>query len=259
MSLTSHEWKKIVVEEGDYYVIVRMNRPEVKNAIDPEMLDEINEVITEAEKDEKKLGVVISSVSKEFFASGGDLKYFLSLDDYQKGYQMSKEYGEKLRRWEKSSLLIIAAIEGYAIGGGAELSLVADLRIAGSSASFHFKQTRLGLITGWGGATRLLRLIGPSKALYVLTTGSSLNSSQAKDLGIVDFVVSAGKSEERAKEIVASLRGGCRKGVAFYKKIIYDYGWRDFDIALELERKLFAKLWDAPRHREEERRFFKEK
>ncbi len=257
MNSTSYE--KIIVEDHGFCSIIRMNRPKVKNAIDPGMLQEINDAIEEAERDDEKLGVVISSVSEEFFASGGDLKFFLTLDNYQKGYEMSRSYGEKFRRWERSPLLIVAAIEGYAIGGGAELTLVADIRVAGEGATMHFKQTRLGLITGWGGATRLVRLIGPSKALYVLATGARLDSGQLKELGIVDFVAPAREAERRAMEIIESLAGGCREGVAFYKKIVYDYAWKDFDMALELERKLFAKLWDAPRHREEERRFFKDK
>ncbi len=256
MSLTSYNFSRIKVEEGSFYYIIRMNRPEVRNAVDPQMLDEINVVIDEAEKDEKKTGIVISSVSNEFFASGGDLKYFLSLDDYQKGYQMSREYGEKFLKWERSSLLIISAIEGYSIGGGAELALVTDLLVAGENASFQFKQIKLGLITGWGGATRLLRKVGMSRALYLLTSGVRINAKFGYKIGLVDFMVPVGHAEERAVEILESLKDSHRDSVAFYKKIIYDYGWKDREIALEAERKLFAELWDAPRHREAERAFF---
>ena len=104
-----------------------------------------------------------------------------------------------------------------------------------------------------------MRKIGPSKALYLLTTGAPIEAGYAYKLGLADFLVTVGSAEERAISILSSLTDGCREAVLAYKKIVYDYGWKDFDIALELERKLFAKLWDAPRHREEEKRFFADK
>ncbi len=258
MSLTSYEFSRIKLVEGKEYYIVKMDRPEVKNAIDPDMLDEIDLVVKKAEE-EGKYGVVISSTSHEYFSSGGDLKYFLSLDDYQKGYEMARYYGEKLSGWQKRALLIIAAVEGYAIGGGAELTLAADMRIAGSDAVFQFKQVKLGLITGWGGATRLDKIVGPSRALYLLTTGAPVNSRFAHEIGLVDFLVGVNETEKRAVEIISSLSGSDRDAIRYYKQIIYDYSSRTPEKAFLLERKLFAELWDSPRHREMEKQFFSDK
>ena len=248
---------KLLVEKNEFYTIIKLNRPNVRNAIDPDIIKSLIEITKETEQNTNQKGIIITSSEDKYFSSGGDLKYFLTLDNYEKGKKMSSEFNKIFEIWEKSSLLIIAAIEGMVIGGGVEFALGCDIRVVGEKASFLFKQGKLGLITGWGGTTRLKRSVSTGNALYILTSGEKIYATKAKELGFIEFITPKGNSIKKSIEILSSLKDTYRESIIAYKEILYDQSLNSDKKSFIKERELFAKLWDSPFHRKKEREFFK--
>ncbi|MBI4589284.1 MAG: enoyl-CoA hydratase/isomerase family protein, partial [Candidatus Rokubacteria bacterium] len=174
-------------------VVLTIDRPEVKNALDLETIEALAEVVDGLGRDPPLRAMVVTGAGREFI-SGGDLKDFLRLDDPQSGKRMAQRMQAVLARLEALEAPVIAAMEGVALGGGAEVSLACDMRIASASVRIAFKQVSLGIMVGWGGGQRLLRLVGRGKALRLLLTGTTLTAEEAVRIGLVDEVVPTGEA-----------------------------------------------------------------
>ena len=177
---------EVVVELRDGVPIVAVNRPHVLNALTPLTVQGLRRVIATFESDEKIIGLVITGAGKAF-CSGADIvwEYNAGSTDYAEFIDALQALTETLRR---SRLLIVAAINGVAVGGGLELALACDVRIAAPEAVVGFPEVALGLTVTRGVTYSLPRLVGPSQALELLTTGRSLSAAEARDMGIVDRI-----------------------------------------------------------------------
>jgi enoyl-CoA hydratase len=236
----SREYVKYKMEER--LAIVTVDRPPV-NALNLQVQDEIEQIFRELASEQDVGAVVITGGGDKAFMAGADIKMISEVEDSQGAFQLSTSTQKVLTLIEGFSRVVIAAVNGLALGGGAELALACDIRVAEDQALFGFPEVGLGLLPGAGGTQRLARLVGPGKAKELILTGDPVNASEAKSIGLVERVVPRGSAVSEASKIAKRvlLRGPV--AVANAKKAInysLSLGFKD---GLEFEARLFGELF----------------
>ena len=249
------DFKNLIYEKRERVGIVTINRPEVQNSISIETMHEMGHLLDQVEKYTDLRVLVVTGAGQAAFVAGGDLKDFRSLDSFQAGRWMSLYMQGILNRFEEMDQPVIAAINGYAFGGGCEVAVACDFRIAAETAQLGFRQVRFGIMTGWGGAQRLLRLVGRSKALELLLTGDIVNAQEALKLGLVDRVVPEGQAVSGALELAGRIAQNPPLALANIKRAIAKGCEMPLRAAIAYEAELFAATWDSEDHREAEQAF----
>ncbi|HWK23744.1 MAG TPA: enoyl-CoA hydratase [Ureibacillus sp.] len=173
---------------GEFIAIVKLNRPEALHALSTEMLIELNQYFIEIKNDPSIRVVILTADGDKSFCVGADLKERKQMPE-NKVLQAVRFIGQTVSSLEDLPQPVIAAINGVAFGGGLELALACDLRVAREKTSMGLTETSLAIIPGAGGTQRLSRLIGISKAKELIYTSRRFSSEEAKELGIVDYVV----------------------------------------------------------------------
>jgi len=188
-------YKTIVVEIEDYVALIRLNRPEALNALNTELLGELSRAVAEADSNDKVRCLVITG-SEKAFAAGADIKE-MSTKSFVDAFteDLFTDESERLLRCRKP---IIAAVSGYALGGGCELAMMCDFIIAADTAKFGQPEINLGTMPGLGGSQRLTRFVGKSKAMDMTLTGRFMDAAEAERAGLVSRVVPAKKLIEEA-------------------------------------------------------------
>ena len=228
------------LEVIDRVAILHLDRPKM-NALSRAMQDEIGSVAAQVAADSEIRALVIYGGEKSF-AAGADIKEMVLWDNAEAVAQ-SGPLQAGFTAIAELSIPTIAAITGYALGGGCELALCCDLRIAADDATLGQPEILLGLIPGAGGSQRLARLIGPSRAKDLIFTGRFVPAIEALSLGLVNEVVPADQVFARALELAKSLARGPRIAMAEAKRVIEQGLDTDLDSGLELERDAFAGLF----------------
>jgi enoyl-CoA hydratase len=188
-------YKTIIVELEDHVTVIRLNRPDALNALNTQLLRELGEALAEAEANEKVRCIILTG-SEKAFAAGADIKEMSSKT-------FVEVFGSDLFGPESEAILkirkpIIAAVSGYALGGGCELAMMCDFIIASDTAKFGQPEINLGVVAGMGGTQRLTRFIGKSKAMDMHLTGRFMDAQEAERSGLVSRVVPAKKLMEEA-------------------------------------------------------------
>lgn len=217
--------------------LVTFNRPEVLNAVDERTLQDLEEVLARLEGDAEARVVVLTGAGRAF-VGGGDIAHMAALaPEEDEGFV----YGGQavLRRLERLPQVTVAAINGYALGGGLEIALACDLRIAAESAEVGFPEVTIGLIPGWGGTQRLVRLAGRGIAKDLILTGRRLAAAEALALGVVSRVVPLERLLEAAREVAAAITRNSLRAVRQAKKAIDEGAELGLDQGLVLE----AEAW----------------
>lgn len=188
-------YKTIVVEIEDYVALIRLNRPEALNALNTELLGELSRAVAEADANDKVRCLVITG-SEKAFAAGADIKE-MSTKSFVDAFteDLFTDESDRLLRCRKP---IIAAVSGYALGGGCELAMMCDFIIAADTAKFGQPEINLGTMPGLGGSQRLTRFVGKSKAMDMTLTGRFMDAAEAERTGLVSRVVPAKKLIEEA-------------------------------------------------------------
>lgn len=181
-----------VNRHGDYIAIVKLNRPQALNALSTELLVELNQCLTEINEDSSIRVVILSANGEKAFCVGADLKERKQMPEH-KVLHAVQLIGQTIANLEALPQPVIAAMNGAAFGGGLEMALACDIRIAKNGIKLGLTETSLAIIPGAGGTQRLTRLIGISKAKELIYTARRIDAEEAKVLGIVDYVV---ESEE---------------------------------------------------------------
>ena len=195
----------ILVENKNGIAVLTINRPEALNALNQDVFDALDEFFEEGYKAfESLLGVVITGNGEKAFVAGADIKKFLELDE-SSGSELSKRGQEILFKMEAFHLPVIAAVNGFALGGGCELAMACHIRIASANAKFGQPEVNLGLIPGYGGTQRLVQLVGKGKAFELLLTGDMIDANEAHRIGLVNQVVEAGQALEAALKMVEKI------------------------------------------------------
>ncbi|MBW8484469.1 enoyl-CoA hydratase/isomerase family protein [Actinomadura parmotrematis] len=233
------EFVRVEVEGG--VATIRLDRPKM-NALDAAMQRELIEAARQVTEDDA-VGAVVLYGGERVFAAGADIKEMAPMSYAE----MSAGHSRLLQDFTKALAAIpkpvVAAITGYALGGGLEVALTADLRVAGEGAKVGQPEIRLGIIPGAGGTQRLARLIGPSRAKDLIFSGRHVEAAEALALGLVDRVVPDAEVYTAAREWAASFAGGPAVALRAAKQAI-DSGLEvDLATGLEIERTQFAALF----------------
>ena len=189
-------FNSIIVEISDYIATITLNRPDALNAINAKLLAEVCTALEEADKNDKVRCIVLTG-SEKAFAAGADITEMAGksfVDMYTKNY-----FAAETTRFNNTRKPIIAAVSGYALGGGCELAMMCDFIIASDSAKFGQPEINLGVIAGIGGTQRLARAVGKAKAMDMNLTGRFMDAAEAERSGLVSRVVPAAKLQAEAR------------------------------------------------------------
>jgi enoyl-CoA hydratase len=229
---------------------LRVNRPQARNALNWAAQEQFAEVVTRAAGDEGLRALIVTGAGSTF-VSGGDLKELAAEPGAATGERLNGLMSSALAHMARLPLPVIAAVNGHAVGGGCEILTACDLRLAAPSATLAFVQVRMGLTTGWGGAARLVQLIGQSRALEILLRGRSLSAQEAQEIGFIHHVVQPGVDVvARAQTWAEELVDLPPEALAALKQLVRETPALSGRDALALERRLFTELWGRPHHLE---------
>jgi enoyl-CoA hydratase len=231
-------------------VTLRLNRPEVKNAVDGEMMSALGEHVARLSARDDLIAVILCAAGQESFCSGGDLVWMRGFDTPEKGSEMSRRMQGILQGIATLPAPVIGVVSGYALGGGTEVALACDLRVMEEHAFMQFKQARVGVMSGWGGGARLLRLIGYARAMELFASCRRLLPAEALKLGLANEVVATGEGLDEALRIANSFRKASGRSIRVIKRYLQDAVMLDQDAAASLEADRFAEVWCSPEHGE---------
>jgi 3-hydroxypropionyl-coenzyme A dehydratase len=175
--------------------IIKINRPEVLNALNKEIMTELSQALDIVSTDDGIKVIVITGTGERSFCAGADIRYVVNVDPIE-AERYATFVHTLLNKIENLQKPVIAAINGYALGGGCELALACDIRIASSNAKIGQTEVTIGIPPGWGGTQRLLRIVGPAKAKELIYTGKMMTAEEAERIGLVNKVVSLTAEEE---------------------------------------------------------------
>jgi 3-hydroxypropionyl-coenzyme A dehydratase len=187
--------KYIQIETDANTAIVKINRPEALNAMNSEVISDLSNAIDNVGADDAIKVVIITGAGERSFCAGADISYMVNIDPItaEKYASSAQSVLSKIEKLEKP---VIAAVNGFALGGGCELAMVCDMRVASSNAKIGQPEVTIGIPPGWGGTQRLMRLVGPAKAKELLFTGKMISATDAYEIGLVNKVVSLTSEEE---------------------------------------------------------------
>ena len=183
--------------------IIKINRPEVLNALNKEIMTELSQAIDIVSTDDGIKVIVITGTGERSFCAGADIRYVVNIDPIE-AERYATFIHTLLNKIENLQKPVIAAINGYALGGGCELALASDIRIASSNAKIGQTEVTIGIPPGWGGTQRLLRIVGPAKAKELIYTGKMITAEEAARIGLVNKVVSLTAEEEGRVPLAAA-------------------------------------------------------
>ena len=247
-------YENIIVETRGHVGLVTLNRPKALNALNAALIAELNQALDRFEADEQVAAIVVTG-SERAFAAGADIK------EMQDKSFIDVVRNDFIAPWERISRCrkpVIAAVAGYALGGGCELAMMCDTIIAGDNAKFGQPEITLGTIPGSGGTQRLTRAVGKAKAMDMILTGRMMNAEEAERAGLVSRVVPAADALDEALKVAERIADMSMPVVAMAKEAIN----RAFEVTLaegiRFERRLFQSTF-ATEDRKEGMAAFAEK
>jgi enoyl-CoA hydratase len=249
-------YENIIYEKEDGFAIITLNRPNRKNALNLKLMEELLNALGEIEEDGEVKTVIITGAG-DAFAAGADIAMFDALTSPIKAWELSQGRNP-VHEIERSNKPYIAAVNGLALGGGCELALACDLRIASDKAIFGQPEVNLGLLPGAGGTQRLPRLIGVTKAKEMLFTGDPIDAKEAFRIGLVNRVVDGKSLMDEAKKIAKKIASKPPIALKVIKSVVNRGLNTDIESALKYEVDGFAILFST-RDREEGIKAFLEK
>ncbi|AKA70817.1 short-chain-enoyl-CoA hydratase [Clostridium scatologenes] len=232
------EYKNIKVEKENHISILSINRPKALNALNAELLNEIDQCIDQVKNDESTYVLIITGEGKAFVA-GADIA-----EMKDKTPEQARKFAELglaiFRKIELMEKPVIAAINGFALGGGCELSMSCDIRIASQKAKFGQPEVGLGIIPGFAGTQRLSRLVGPGKAKELIYTADMIKAEEAEKIGLVNKVVAPEELMNEAKAMAEKIASKAQAAIR-YSKISINKGFEtDIDTGMTIENNLFS-------------------
>ncbi|WP_350656327.1 enoyl-CoA hydratase [Psychrobacter sp. S1-30-MNA-CIBAN-0213] len=235
--------------------VIRLNRPKVRNALNTELREKMAEIFIKLNDDPKTKAIVLTGGDK-VFAAGADINDFLTAKTVDIYLRNSERYWDAITNCRKP---IIAAVNGYALGGGCELAMHADIIVAGKSAKFGQPEIKIGLMPGAGGTQRLFRVIGKHKAMKLILTGDMISADAADQMGLVSEVVEDEATIKRAIEIAEQLAGYSPIALTQIKEVANLGVDMPLQGALALERKAFQILFDTEDQKEGAKAFLEKR
>ncbi|HEY6477706.1 MAG TPA: enoyl-CoA hydratase-related protein [Polyangia bacterium] len=237
--------------------VLSVNRPEARNALDGETLDALHDAFVTIERDAAVRCVIVTGAGDKAFAAGADIKAMADADPAgaERLVDHAHRVGDLL---EASRLPVIAAVHGFALGGGFELALACDFIYAARGAKVGFPEVSLGVIPGMGGTQRLVQRVGVARARELLYTGRLIDAEAAARIGLVNEVVEPAELMPRARAVANEIAARAPLAVAAAKRAVRRGSDQPLEAGIALERQLFASLF-ATRDQKEGMRAFLDK
>lgn len=232
---------QLKVEKRGHTVILTMNNPPA-NTWTPESLGYLQQVIAELNADRENYALVLASESEKFFSAGADLTRFHH-DDTGAAYEFIKAFGVAFGALANYQGVSVAAITGFAMGGGLECALACDIRVAEEQAQMALPECTVGLLPGGLGTQHLPWLIGEGWAKRMILLGERVKADKALEIGLVQEVVPTGKALEKALELTAKVANQSPSSVRVCKELIMSARHRSLDSGFQFERDRFMDLW----------------
>jgi len=230
------EFKYIIYEKSEGIATITLNRPEALNALSKEVINEVLQALEDIRADENIRVVVLTGAGEKAFSAGADIKTMKGMNAL-KGRELSLMGARLCSALENLEKPVIAAINGYALGGGLEVAMACDLRVTSDRARMGQTEINIGLIPGWGGTQRLTRLIGKTKAKELVFTGKMIDAKTAEQLGLVNMVFSADEFREKVREFAKELTTKAPVALKVAKELIDKGADISLDAAIALERE----------------------
>lgn len=249
----------VLVEKNESgYMKVTLNRPEKRNAVSYQLMEELEAAIDQAAQDKSVKVLVITGMGERAFCSGGDLSEFHSLHTEEEAYGMLSKMGPILYKLNTLDKPTVALLNGSAVGGGCEIATAADFRIAKKGIKLGFVQASLGITTGWGGASLLLEKIPSQSAMKLLLNGTFYTAEEAQQLGFIDQLIEGDLEEwESFVDTILTRDLGVLRA---YKQLLISK-WEDTNLKGRMEKEIreCSRLWETEAHHQAVANFFNKK
>lgn len=233
------QYTHIIYEKKGRVATITLNRPKVLNALNAALTAELDDALTDAERDDDIAVIVITGAGDRAFCAGADVSEIQALSPMA-ARELSLKLHEYTRHMERIRKPIIARINGFCLGGGQELAMACDFRIASDKARFGQPEVNLGIIPGAGGTQRLTRLVGRTKAMEIAMTGDMFDAREAYALGLLNKVVPAEELDKAVDELVQKLLSKSSVVLGIIKLAINKGIEMDLDRALYYEAECFS-------------------
>ncbi len=238
------ETQNVLLEIKDRVAIVTVNRPGKLNALNGDTITALADVMSSANDNPEVRCVILTGAGPKSFVAGADISEIQTLN-IEEGANFSRMGQQVFRYIENMRKPVLAAVNGFALGGGCELAMACHLRIAAENARFGLPEINLGIIPGYGGTQRLPRLVGLSNALHLALTGDMIDAEDAHRLGLVSEVVPAAELMERAEKLAKILASKAPLAAGFILDAVYEGVQTDIDSALDIEAGYFGKVCET--------------
>jgi enoyl-CoA hydratase len=230
----------VILSKQGPVAYVTINREKAYNALNSAVIESVEEIFLDLERDESVMVVVITGAGQKAFIAGADIKEIREAGVTRT--ELVKKGQEIFSKIRNSSKVVIAAVNGYALGGGCELALCCDIRIASKNARFGLTEVKLGLMPGYGGTQLLPRFIGTGAAKYLIFSGEMITAEEAYRIGLVERVCSSEALMEEVDELASKISSNGHFAVRACKRAINFGTQLSIDDALKLELEIYDKV-----------------
>ena len=234
----------VLLEKKGHYAVATINRPKALNALNSQVLEDLNELVDLVAADEEIRALVLTGAGEKAFVAGADIGEMSTLTKAE-GEAFGKKGNDVFRKLETMAIPTIAAINGFALGGGCELSMSCDIRICAETAVFGQPEVGLGITPGFGGTQRLARLVSPGMAKQLIYTARNIKADEALRIGLVNAVYPAEELMAAAEKMADTIAKNAPIAVRACKKAINEGLDVDMDQALVIEEKLFGSCFET--------------
>jgi enoyl-CoA hydratase len=247
MSTTNFE--TILIEKTDGLAVVQINRPKALNALNQTVIKELYDCMITLNMDQETAVIILTGAGEKAFVAGADISEFPKMGpDEARAFAL---LGQQVFSYiEKMKKPVIAAVNGFALGGGCELAMACDLRVASTKAKFGQPEVSLGITAGFGGTQRLPRLVGAGRAKELLMTGDMINAEEAYRIGLANKVVEPESLLDAAKEIAGKIMKQAPLAVSYSKEAVNQGMNMDLDSACAKEADVFALCFSSEDQKE---------
>ena len=239
------DYKNISSEDRDGICYITINRPKQLNSLNAATIFELNQAINQADNNKSVRCIILTGAENKAFVAGADIKEFASFD-VASGEALARKGQELLFDvLEKIGTPSIAAINGFALGGGLELAMACHIRIASDNAKMGLPEVSLGVIPGYGGTQRLASLVGKGKAMEMITSAAMLSASEAKEWGLINYVCSQEELMFTAEKIASKIKRNSPMAISRAIKSV-NAGFITGVDGFEVEKKEFGNCFGTP-------------
>lgn len=240
--MPDRQYECILAQRDGACAILTLNRPSVLNALNAQLLAELAEALAQAESDSAVRAVIVTGAGPKAFAAGADIGELNALRGGVEGADKARTGQALTLQIERMRKPVIMAVNGFALGGGCELAMAGDIRIASENARFGQPEVNLGLIPGYGGTQRTTRLTGRGMAMYLCLSGEIIDAAEALRIGLVQRVFPADRLLDEARKIAATIAAKAPLAIAACKRAINGGAHLPLSDALDLEALEFGTL-----------------